>query len=239
MIDLRHGDCLELMNNIPDKSLDMILCDLPYNTTKAKWDIAIPFEDLWKHYNRVLKEDGVVVLFGAEPFSSALRMSNLKMYRYDLIWVKEQGTNQLNAKRQPMRKHENISVFYKKQPTYNPQMESGKPYSISRNTSSELYNKQKASSCVNTGIRYPTTILKFNRELKPRYHDTQKPVKLLEWLIRTYTNENETVLDNCMGSGSTGVACVNMGRRFIGIEKDKKYFNIAKERIEEALEELK
>lgn len=234
-IQLYNGDCLEIMNDIPNKSIDLILCDLPYGTTRCKWDSILPFDELWKHYNRIIKDNGAIVLFGAEPFSSALRMSNIDNYKYDFIWEKEQGVNQLNAKRQPLRKHENISVFYKKPPTYNPQMSKGKPYKINRNTTTDLYDKQKPSSCVNYGDRYPTTILKFNRELHPRYHPTQKPVALLEYLIKTYTNEGEIVLDNCMGSGSCCIASINTNRRFIGIEKDIKYFNIAQNRISDLI----
>ena len=228
---LLQGDCLELMKQVPDKSIDLILCDLPYGTTKCKWDSVIPFDKLWTQYNRIIKDNGAIVLFGAEPFSSSLRMSNIKNYKYDWVWEKEQGTNQLNAKIQPLRKHENICVFYKKQPTYNPQMEEGTPYTINRNTQTELYNAQKPSNTVNTGTRYPTTILKFNRELKNRFHPTQKPVTLLEYLVKTYTNEGDVVLDNCMGSGSTGVACRNTNREFIGMELDEKYYKIACERL--------
>ena len=228
---LLQGDCLELMKDIPDKSIDLILCDLPYGTTQCKWDSIIPFDKLWTHYNRIIKDNGAIVLFGSEPFSSVLRMSNIKNYKYDWVWEKEQGTNQLNAKIQPLRKHENICVFYKKQPTYNPQMEEGAPYTINRNTQTELYNAQKPSSTVNTGTRYPTTVLKFNRELKNRLHPTQKPVALLEYLIKTYTNESDIVLDNCMGSGSTGVACKNTNREFIGMELDEKYYKVACERL--------
>ena len=229
---LLQGDCLELMKQVPDKFIDLILCDLPYGTTKCKWDSVIPFDKLWTQYNRIIKDNGAIVLFGAEPFSSSLRMSNIKNYKYDWVWEKEQGTNQLNAKIQPLRKHENICVFYKKQPIYNPQMEEGTPYIINRNTQTELYNAQKPSNTVNTGTRYPTTILKFNRELKNRFHPTQKPVALLEYLVKTYTNEGDVVLDNCMGSGSTGVACRNTNREFIGMELDEKYYKIACERLE-------
>ena len=224
---LLQGDCLELMKQVPDKSIDLILCDLPYGTTKCKWDSVIPFDKLWTQYNRIIKDNSAIVLFGAEPFSSSLRMSNIKNYKYDWVWEKEQGTNQLNAKIQPLRKHENICVFI-----YNPQMEEGTPYTINRNTQTELYNAQKPSNTVNTGTRYPTTILKFNRELKNRFHPTQKPIALLEYLVKTYTNEGDIVLDNCMGSGSTGVACRNTNREFIGMELDEKYYKIACERLE-------
>ena len=228
---LLQGDCLELMKQVSDKSIDLILCDLPYGTTRCKWDSVIPFDKLWTQYNRIIKDNGAIVLFGAEPFSSTLRMSNIKNYKYDWVWEKEQGTNQLNAKIQPLRKHENICVFYKKQPTYNPQMSEGNPYTINRDTSTDLYGSQKPSSTVNHGTRYPTTILKFNRELKPRYHPTQKPVALLEYLVKTYTNEGDTVLDNCMGSGSTGVACKNTNRKFVGMELDENYYKVACERL--------
>jgi len=230
-IKLLKGDCLELMKDIPDKSIDAIICDLPYGTTACKWDVIIPFEPLWEQYNRIIKDNGSIVLFGSEPFSSQLRMSNLKMYKYDWVWEKEQGTNQLLSKKQPLRKTENISIFYRKQSIYNPQMEIGKPYKIERKLGGEIYGKEKIIQTTNEGLRFPTNILKFNRELRERYHPTQKPVALLEYLIKTYTNEGELVLDNAMGSGTTGIACLNTNRRFIGIEKDDKYFDIAYNRI--------
>ena len=231
------GDCLEKMKDIGDKSIDMILCDLPYGVTACKWDTVISFVPLWEHYNRIIKNNGAIVLFGSEPFSSALRMSNIKNYRYDWIWEKEQGTGNLTANKMPLKKTENILVFYKKLPTYNPQMTEGKPYTIKRPyNSNEIFGGKTGTKdgyiTKNKGLRYPTNILKFNRELKNRLHPTQKPVALLEYLIKTYTNEGEVILDNCMGSGSTGVACLNTNRKFIGIEQDDKYFNIAKERIE-------
>ena len=233
MIDLKQGDCLELMKEIPDNSIDMILCDLPYGTTACKWDSVIPFDKLWKQYNRIIKNNGAIVLFGAEPFSSCLRMSNIKNYKYDWVWKKPNSTTPNLAKIQPMRIYELISVFYKKQPTYNPQMREGKPYTWnSKRSGGEASNIQYAQdkAIVNTGTRYPINILEFGQERG--LHPTQKPVPLLEYLIKTYTNEKETVLDNCMGSGSTGVACKNLNRNFIGIELDENYFNIAKERIE-------
>ena len=211
--------------------VDMILTDPPYGTTQCKWDSVIPLDKMWERINKLTTDTTPILLFGSEPYGSLLRTSNIKNYKYDWIWEKEQGTNQLNAKIQPLRKHENICVFYKKQPTYNPQMEECAPYTINRNTQTELYNAQKPSNTVNTGTRYPTTILKFNRELKNRLHPTQKPVALLEYLVKTYTNEGDTVLDNCMGSGSTGVACVNTNREFIGMELDEKYYKIACERL--------
>ena len=231
-----HGDCLEKMKDIPDKSIDMILCDLPYGTTACKWDTVIPFEPLWEQYKRIIKDRGAIVLFGSEPFSSYLRMSNIKQFKYDWVWEKNTQTNGMNANKQPLFNYEVISVFYTKQCLYNPQKEQGKPYTIRR-------NKPKIDSVYgNTGVkngftttnsgRYPKRIIKISVERG--LHPTQKPVALLEYLIKTYTLEGETVLDNTMGSGSTGIACLNTKRNFIGIEKDDKYFGIAKKRIEDA-----
>lgn len=231
---LMQGDCLELMASIPDGSVDMVLCDLPYGTTRNKWDAVIPFEPLWAHYKRVIKDNGAIVLFSAEPFTSALIMSNPRMFRYDLIWDKQRGSDFLNANRKPLRSHENICVFYKNQPTYNKQPWFSKPYKLTKNgTLSENYGSRKeAWSESADGRRNPLTIISFSRD-GSRRHSTQKPVPLMEWLVKTYTNEGETVLDNCMGSGSTGVACVNTGRDFIGIELDPDYFRIAEERIKD------
>lgn len=238
---IHHGDCLELMKDIPDGSIDMILCDLPYGTTACKWDVVIPFEPLWEQYNRIIKDKGAIVLFGSEPFSSTLRMSNIKNFKYDWIWEKEQGINQFLCKIQPLRKTENISVFYKKQPLYNPQFTKGKAYENDRVLGCESFGTPKKIKTKNDGFRYPTNILQFNRELKKRFHPTQKPVALLEYLIKTYTNKGETVLDNCMGSGATAIACINTNRFFIGIEKEKEYVDIANKRLDEmvvkALEE--
>ena len=239
-IDLRKGDCLELMKDIPDKSIHMILCDLPYGTTKCKWDTIIPLDKLWEQYNRVIKDNGAILLFAQTPFDKVLGVSNLEMLRYEWIWEKEQGTGNLNANKMPLKKCENILVFYKKLPTYNPQMTEGKPYTIKRDyNDNEIFGKTGTKDGYvtdNKGLRYPTNILKFNRELKNRVHPTQKPVALLEYLIKTYTNEDETVLDNTMGSGSTGIACLNTNRNFIGIElgKDKSgYFEVAENRIKQ------
>lgn len=322
-MQLYQGDCLEIMKEIPDKSVDCIICDLPYNMTSCKWDNLIPFKPLWDNYKRVIKQGGGIVLFGSEPFSSLLRTSNIDWFKYDWIWIKEQSSSGLQAKIQPLKKHETISVFYQTlsktdttnmfdnlkeymiserkktgltseqmhkllgsymgshyftrktqfaiptkqayeklqttgffkrpyeeiqteykaelnkgtvshslQSCYNPQMETGKPYKAHYAPGAEVHGKSEHYVKENTGTRYPTSILKFNRE--KGLHPTQKPVPLLEYLIRTYTNEGETVLDNCMGSGSTGVACVNTNRDFIGIELDENYFRIAKERIEKA-----
>ena len=238
---LWQGDCLNLMQNIADKSVDMILCDLPYGTTNCKWDTVIPFDLLWQQYNRIIKDDGAIVLFGSEPFSSALRMSNLKGYKYDWVWKKSKSGSAFTAKYRPVNKHELISVFSRdgKRTTYNPQMTKGKPY-VRKHKVNDAYinnhnigfNKKEAESR-NDGFRYPITVLDFPQQWRrqDQLHPSQKPVPLLEYLIRTYTNEGELVLDNCMGSGSTGVACLNTNRRFIGIEKEAEYFEIAQERI--------
>lgn len=321
MIDLKQGDCLELMKNIPDKSVDMVLCDLPYGTTACKWDIVIPFDRLWEQYKRIGKDNAVFALFGSEPFSSQMRMQNIEMFRYDWIWEKEQGTNFMTCKTQPYKVHEIISIFYLDKSettgrsdkfseirkyfleekrksginrielkkilgndmashyftngvqftlptkenytklqstgyfqrdydelkkkfdllacacvfTYNPQITTGKPYISGSGTSGDITGNVIKTKTINNGTRYPRSIQFFKTEKsKGSLHPTQKPVSLLEYLIKTYTNEGETVLDNCMGSGSTGVACVNTGRNFIGMELDKNYFEIAKKRIEEA-----
>ena len=234
-IQLFNGDCLEVMKDIPDKSVDMILCDLPYGTTQNKWDTVIDLEKLWEQYERVIKDNGAIVLFAQTPFDKVLGASNLKLLKYEWIWDKKLGTGHLNSKKMPMKRHENILVFYKKLPTYNPQMTKGDPYNKGMvHGKSSNYGKQREVVDKNvTGERYPTSIVEFsNANRKNRVHPTQKPVELLEYLIKTYTNEGELVLDNCMGSGSTGVACVNTNRKFIGIELDEHYFGIAKERIE-------
>ena len=234
-IDLYNGDCLEIMKNISDKSVDMILCDLPYGTTACKWDTVIPFEPLWEQYNRIIKYNGAIVLFGSEPFSSALRMSNIKNFKYDWIWDKvNRYTGYGSCKYAPLKRYEIVSVFYKSKPTYNPQMMQGKPYKKTGDYSSKIYGTDKVKKHgKNNGERYPFNILQYKGDDKKNgfLHPTQKPIALLEYLIKTYTNEGDVVLDNCMGSGSTGVACVNTNRDFIGIELDKDYFNIAKQRI--------
>lgn len=231
------------MKNIPDGSIDMVLCDLPYSTTKCKWDVKIPFGPLWEQYKRVVKNNGAILLFGTEPFSSELRQSNIKDYKYDLYWVKEKPTNFMQLKRRFGKLTENICVFYRKQCTYNPQMVKHEGDLVTNKPSGRnaKFRSVVASDSPNmkilpyndTGYRYPCDLLRFNREkLGTTLHPTQKPVALLEYLIRTYTNPGETVLDNCMGSGSTGVACLNTDRNFIGIELDENYFGIAKDRIE-------
>jgi site-specific DNA-methyltransferase (adenine-specific) len=237
-IQLYQGDCLELMKDIPDKSIDMILCDLPYGTTACKWDVVIPFDKLWEQYKRIIKTNGAIVLFGQEPFSSLLRTSNLDWYKYDIYWEKERLTNITQVKKRVGKTIETISVFYVKQPTYNPQMVKyeGKPVTnkVKNGCLGKLTDSQtkKVKEYIDTGWRYPTQVWKYQRDcLKSNLHPTQKPIALLENLIRTYTDEGDTVLDNCMGSGSTGVACINTNRYFIGMELDTNYFEIAKQRI--------
>lgn len=225
MIDLRLGDCLEVMKQIPDKSVDAIICDLPYGTTACKWDIVIPFESLWEQYRRIIKDNGAIVLFGSEPFSSNLRISNINQYKYDWIWLKR-PVNFLNAKKQPLRKTENISVFNTK--NYNPQGLIYQPKINKRSNSTET-NGLHGNANYSEYTNYPTNVLEFIGERG--LHPTQKPVDLLKYLVKTYTNEGDTVLDNCMGSGTTGVACKNLNRHFIGIEQDANYFEIAKGRI--------
>lgn len=241
--ELWQGDCLELMKDIPDKSVDCIITDLPYGTTQCKWDTIIPFEPLWEQYNRIIKDNGAVVLFVTEPFSSHLRLSNLKNYKYDWIWDKVKGTGFLNAKRQPMRNHELISVFYKKQCTYNPQKTYGhkmKKSYRSKDLQTDVYGEMKNDYTYESTERYPRSIQVFSTDTQnSSLHPTQKPVALIEYLIKTYTNDGELVFDSCMGSGTTGVACINTNRRFIGIELDNNYFDIAKERISEVEQEHK
>jgi len=233
-IQLMHGDCLVRMAEIPDGSVDMILADLPYGTTACKWDNVIPFEPLWKHYWRVLKPNGAVVLFGSEPFSSALRMSQIKRFKYDWVWLKSTGGGFLNANKQPLKRHENISVFCRQQSRYFPQKTQGKAYATIRKAAGETTRDQTVAGwkTINDGFRMPVSYQKFANDTG--LHPTQKPVALLEYLIKTYTLEGETVLDNTMGSGSTGVAAVNLNRKFIGIEQDDKYFAIAQKRIVDA-----
>ena len=239
-MELIHGDCLEEMDKLIEKGVkvDMILTDPPYGTTACKWDNIISFDDMWNRLNRLIKPNGAIVLFGSEPFSSKLRTSNIKNYKYDWIWEKEQGVGFQLVKYRPLIKNENISVFCNKTPVYNPQMiKLDKVVKIKRKKGSNGKSESSPLKYSDERIseykyKNPVNILKFNRERG--FHPTQKPVPLLEYLIKTYTNENELVLDFTMGSGSTGVACANINRRFIGIEKEEKYINISKERIEKA-----
>ena len=206
------------MKEIPDKSVDMVLSDLPYTTTKNSWDNLIPLDKLWKEYNRICKDNSCIALFSQPPFDKVLGSSNLNMFRYEWIWEKDNSTGFLNANKMPLKKTENILIFYKRLPTYNPQMPQGKPYRVKQGSGSSNWNYDETQGgyiTENTGFRYPVNILKFNRD-KERFHPTQKPVALLEYLIRTYTNENEVVFDGCMGSGSTGVACAKTNRKFVG-----------------------
>jgi DNA modification methylase len=231
---LLQGDCLERMVEIPDGSVDMVLCDLPYGTTDCKWDTVIPFEPLWAAYKRVCKPNAAIVLTACQPFTSALVMSNPKWFRYDWIWQKPKGTGFLNAKKQPMRDKEDVLVFYANQCAYNPQFAEGQSYKAKRGRNSECYNTAGTSSSDNHGLRYPKQILMFGVVERGTLHPTQKPVALMEYLIKTYTNPGEVVLDNTMGSGTTGVAAANTGRAFIGIERDAKFFEIASKRIADA-----
>lgn len=241
MIKLIQGDCLEVMDNLIEEGVkvDAIITDPPYGTTACKWDSVIPFGEMWNRLNKLIKTNGAIVLFGSEPFSSALRMSNIKNYKYDIIWDKIKGTGFLNAKKQPMRNHEIVSLFYQKQPTYNPQKTKGhikKTSFRAKHLQTEVYGEMKNDYNYNSTERYPRSIQVFSTDTQnSSLHPTQKPVALMEYLIKTYTNENEIVLDFTMGSGSTGVACKNTNREFIGIELDENYFNIAKNRIESTL----
>jgi site-specific DNA-methyltransferase (adenine-specific) len=240
MIKLIQGDCLEKMSEIPDGTVDMILTDPPYGTTACKWDSVIPLEPMWAQLKRVIKPNGAIVMTASQPFTAALIMSNPKMFKYELIWLKDKPTDPLNAKKRVMKYHENICVFYNKLPVYNPQRElrdkdnkrNNKPREFNSAVNNEWKTKDSNTLQMNQGSSdyiYPKSVKKFN--MQRGLHPTQKPVSLMEYLIKTYTNEGETVLDFTMGSGTTGVACVNLGRKFIGIELDEDYFNIASERI--------
>ena len=240
MIELNriyNEDCLEGMKRIPDASVDCIICDLPYGTTQNKWDSIIPFEPLWEQYHRIAKENAAIVLFGAEPFSSTLRLSNLNDYKYDWIWDKSQVTGFLNAKKQPLRQHETISVFYAKQCVYNPQMVKGKPQLKGTGGKTSNYGKFNLNPHISDDY-YPKSVLKFPQQRIKGGHPTQMPVALIEYLIKTYTNECETILDNCMGSGTTAVAAIRTKRNFIGFELQKEYFDIANKRIKDEQQQL-
>ena len=238
---LYNEDCLEIMKSIKDKSIDAIITDPPYGTTACKWDSVIPFDPMWKQLNRIIKDNGAIVLFGSEPFSSALRMSNIKNYKYDCVWIKEHKTGHFNAKNRPMKTIENVIVFSKNKHTYNPQglIEVNKHIKNSnsdmgrngKNSTSVVGNSPPKKNYFQKFTNYPSEILKFKSMNANGVHPTQKPVALMEYLIKTYTNELETILDFTMGSGSTGVACCNLNRDFIGIELDKDYFKIAEQRI--------
>lgn len=236
MIKLYQGDCLEVMKQIPDGSVDMVLCDLPYGTTQNKWDSVIPLDSLWKEYVRVAKKSAAIVLTAAQPFTTFLISSNIKLFKYCWVWDKANSTGFLNAKKQPLRQTEDVVVFYQSQPSYYPQMEvRGKPRKkggYNKLGGSDNYGEFHDQQSLNNEY-YPTNLLKIsNADRASKVHPTQKPVALMEYLINTYTNEGDTVLDNTMGSGTTGVACVRTGRSFIGIEMDEAYFKMAKNRIE-------
>ncbi len=237
------GDCLERMKEIPDGSVDMILADPPYGTTACKWDSIIPLTPMWEQLKRVIKSNGAIVMTASQPFTSKLIISNLEMFKYEMIWEKDNSSNFMLLKKQVGKRHENVCVFYDKQPTYNPQMRKGKPSNSTGNNVGKVQDKREYLGVTNfevreaskSNLKYPTSVVKFNgcgRGIA--VHPTQKPVALMEYLIKTYTNEGETVLDFTMGSGTTGVACKNLGRKFIGIEMDAKYFEIAKKRILES-----
>ena len=250
------GDCLERMKEIPDGSVDAIICDPPYGTTDCKWDSVIPFEPMWEQLKRVIKPKGAIVLFGSQPFTSALIMSNPKMFKYEWIWKKNRGSGHLNAKKMPMKYHENILVFSKGSPVYYPIRQEYSQTSKDRYSEGEIWKPKKKFSddnnvygkfkrenrvFINPNGKSPESVQEFKTvaiQNGDRVHPTQKPVALMEYLIKTYTNEGETVLDFTMGSGSTGVACVNTGRNFIGIELDQGYFDIAKQRIKGLTNEL-
>ena len=242
MIKLYNNDCIEVMKQLISEgvTVDCIITDLPYGTTPCPWDVVIPFEDMWECINKIIKPNGAIVLFGQEPFSSLLRISNIKNYKYDWIWKKERLTNVFQVKRRPGKVVENISVFYKKQPTYHPQKTKHngplRTNKIGDNAGFSITQTGSGTKPIeynDDGTRYPLQIIEFNRDsmYEEKYHPTQKPIELLEYLIKTYTDEGEIVLDFKMGSGSTGVACQNLNRKFIGIELDKNYFDIATERI--------
>lgn len=248
MIELNkiyNMDCLEGMKYIPDKSIDMILCDLPYGATKNKYDKIIPFKNLWEQYNRIIKDNGAIVLFGQGKFYADLVCSNPKMFRYDFVWDKQLTSGFLNANRMPLRQHEQIAVFYKKSPTYNPQFTQGKPlHSKGISYKNKEHKNQNYGdfnitddSRAGSKEKYPTSVLKYQKPHPSKaLHRTQKPVELLEYLIKTYTNENDVILDNCIGSGSTGVACIRTQRNFIGFEISSEDYKIASARIEKEKE---
>ena len=243
MIDLYNDDCLEVMKSIKDNSIDAIITDPPYGTTSCKWDNVIPFEAMWEQLNRIIKPNGAIVLFGSEPFSSALRMSNIKNYKYDWVWEKSRPANFLNAKIQPLKYHENIIIFSVKRHNYYPIKFKGNKNHATRprKGSCNIYNMKKNIAAVDINdMKYPKSVINFESTNSTKnFHPTQKPVALMGYLIKTYTNENETVLDFTMGSGTTGVACINLNRNFIGIEKDINYFDLASKRIKEHQSQLR
>lgn len=237
-LDLRMGDCIDLMRDMPDASVDMICTDLPYGTIACTWDVIIPFTELWAQYKRIAKPAAAIVLTTNQPFTTSLIASNMGDFRYCWIWEKTIASNFMHAKRRPGNKHEEIAVFYRKQPTYNPQMIVGEPYSDKprkRTIGLGRDADHTKAALVNNGTRYPGSVLKFSNGANGNVHPTQKPLELIEYLIRTYSNPGDTVLDSCMGSGTAGAACMKLSRKFIGMEKDATYFQIASDRIRGAV----
>lgn len=247
---LMNGDCLELIQSIEDCSIDMIFCDLPYGTTGNPWDSVLPLDFLWEQYERIIKENGAIVLTAAPPFDKILGASNLRLFKYEWIWHKNKATGHLNSKKMPLKAHENVLVFYKKPPIYNPQKTYGhapmnkvNPRRLTKEEQREIRNYNPADCVGNPGgstERLPRTVLNIpvhNNDSADKFHPTQKPVELCEYMIKTYTNPGDLVLDNCMGSGSTGIACINTDRRFIGIEKDANYFDLAAKWIKKTTEQ--
>jgi len=236
---VHKGDCLEVMKDIPDKSVDLILCDLPYGQTNCKWDIEIDFIKLWVEYKRIIKDNGCILLFGKQPFTSKLVLSNLEMFRYELIWEKTRAGNSMQVKKQPSAIHENILVFYKNQPTYNDlKFKVDDKYIDKRKSiNNSFYSKGHYQGIMqrkqDDGLRHPQSILPFNSVWKKDMHPTEKPVELCEWLIKSYSNEKDLILDNCMGSGTTSIACLNVNRNFIGIELEQEYVDMCNKRIME------
>jgi site-specific DNA-methyltransferase (adenine-specific) len=244
-IDLRYGDTIEGMKLIQEKSIDFICCDLPYGSTKNHWDIIIPFEELWIQYKRIIKDDGAIALFGTGLFAYKLALSNEKMYKYEIIWHKSKCGSSFTAKYRPVQKHENILIFGKGKVVYNPQLEEGEPYYRKRKANNgDKPNNHKLgviseSETTNDGFRYPSTVQFFQQKWRrqDQLHSTQKPIELIEWLINSYSNEGDIILDNTFGSCTCGIACINTNRNFIGIENDEKYFNISLKRLEEKRKE--
>lgn len=240
-IQLFNADCFDIFPQIKDKSIDLVLCDLPYGTTQCKWDSVLDLSKLWEQYERIIKNNGAIVLTAQTPFDKVLGASNLKLLKYEWIWEKQKATRFLDCRKRPLQAHENVLVFAKNQPLYNPQMTQGEPYdkgfrrTNADKTQAEIYGTFKGARIINkTGLRFPRTVQKFNTaEGDGKFHPTQKPISLMEFIVKTYTNEGDLVLDNTFGSGTTAVACRNTNRRFVGMEKEKKYFDIAVQRLSE------
>jgi DNA modification methylase len=238
-----HGDCLQVMKDIPDKSIDVVICDLPYGTTQCKWDSVIPFDELWDAYSRIIKDKGAIVLHSQQPFTSNLIVSNIRSYKYSIIWEKSKATGFLNAKKRPLVAHEEINIFCNGAPPYYPQMTKGKAYDKGirkKQTENDVYGSFKQKVIKSDGARYPRSVVYFKTAESEgqTYHKTQKPVLLVEYLVNTYSQKGQVVLDNCIGSGTTAVACINTGRNFIGIEKEAKYVDIANKRVSDAIENI-